>query len=276
MDKKNFLMSKRNFSLESENNLEIAALNPKPSTNTATTHTNSANTSTNAPLSPANPVNSIGTDLIKDKNTADSAPNTNEPYNTLEPKPDENNANPLPIESAPNTSQNTLAQHTQSTNETNMIESTRRADSVDSIIPTTTAPTNTAQTHNVYYAKYRLNIRQTPSMQSSIISRAGAGEALEVLEVQDEWSKVRSRFGVEGYVASYLLEKAQSVGEAYIVKSNALNVRLSADAQSAVIGRLSYNMRVFVLETQGEWGKIQLPNKQYGYISLNYLTKESQ
>lgn len=129
------------------------------------------------------------------------------------------------------------------------------------------------------YAKYRINIRQTPSSESAIISRAAVGEALEILsDEQDGWSKVKSRFGVKGYVASRLL--AQNLdsqnGEPYIVVANTLNVRLKADSQGAVIGRLSHNMRVYVLETQGDWAKIQLPNKQYGYISLNHISKSVQ
>ena len=140
-------------------------------------------------------------------------------------------------------------------------------------------PPSQASSQKYGYAKYRINIRQTPSSESAIISRAAVGEALEILsDEKDGWSKVKSRFGVEGYVASRLL--AQNLdsqnGEPYVVVANALNVRLKADSQGAVIGRLSHNMRVYVLETQGEWAKIQLPNKQYGYISLNHISKSVQ
>ncbi len=140
-------------------------------------------------------------------------------------------------------------------------------------------PPSQASSQKYGYAKYRINIRQTPSSESAIISRAAVGETLEILsDEKDGWSKVKSRFGVEGYVASRLL--AQNLdsqnGEPYIVVANTLNVRLKADSQGAVIGRLSHNMRVYVLETQGEWAKIQLPNKQYGYISLNHISKSVQ
>ena len=140
-------------------------------------------------------------------------------------------------------------------------------------------PPSQASSQKYGYAKYRINIRQTPSSESAIISRAAVGETLEILsDEQDGWSKVKSRFGVEGYVASRLL--AQNLdsqnGEPYVVVANALNVRSKADSQGAVIGRLSHNMRVYVLETQGDWAKIQLPNKQYGYISLNHISKSVQ
>lgn len=140
-------------------------------------------------------------------------------------------------------------------------------------------PPSQASSQKYGYAKYRINIRQTPSSESAIISRAAVGETLEILsDEKDGWSKVKSRFGVEGYVASRLL--AQNLdsqnGEPYVVVVNALNVRSKADSQGAVIGRLSHNMRIYVLETQGEWAKIQLPNKQYGYISLNHISKSVQ
>ncbi|BAM33464.1 SH3 domain-containing protein [Helicobacter cinaedi] len=143
-------------------------------------------------------------------------------------------------------------------------------------VPSSQLPPSQASSQKYGYAKYRINIRQTPSSESAIISRVAVGEALEILsDEQDGWSKVKSRFGVEGYVASRLLTQNLGLqnGEPYVVVANALNVRSKADSQGAVIGRLSHNMRIYVLETQGEWAKIQLPNKQYGYISLNHISK---
>lgn len=140
--------------------------------------------------------------------------------------------------------------------------------------PVATSPASPSK--QVYgYAKYRINIRQYPSAESAIVSRAAIGEALEILEAQQEWSKVRSRFGVEGYVASRLLAQNPSNGEAYVVVANALNVRALPDSSGAVIGRLNYDTRVYVLEIQDEWAKIQLPNKQYGYISLKHILKSA-
>lgn len=166
----------------------------------------------------------------------------------------------------------------QETNPQAVVDNTQATTPLEQELPSQLPPSQ-ASSQKYGYAKYRINIRQTPSSESAIISRAAVGEALEILsDEQDGWSKVKSRFGVEGYVASRLL--AQNLdsqnGEPYVVVANALNVRLKADSQGAVIGRLSHNMRVYVLETQGEWAKIQLPNKQYGYISLNHISKSVQ
>lgn len=149
----------------------------------------------------------------------------------------------------------------------------------DTTLSTYPPSSNQVSKQKYGYAKYRINIRQSPDSESAIISRAAVGEALEILsDEQDGWSKVKSRFGVEGYVASRLLTQnldAQN-GEPYVVVATTLNVRSKADSQGAVIGRLSHSMRIYVLETQGEWAKIQLPNKQYGYISLNHINKSVQ
>lgn len=166
----------------------------------------------------------------------------------------------------------------QETNPQAVVDNTQATTPLEQELPSQLPPSQ-ASSQKYGYAKYRINIRQTPSSESAIISRAAVGEALEILsDEQDGWSKVKSRFGVEGYVASRLL--AQNLdsqnGEPYVVVANALNVRSKADSQGAVIGRLSHNMRIYVLETQGEWAKIQLPNKQYGYISLNHISKSVQ
>ena len=166
----------------------------------------------------------------------------------------------------------------QETNPQAVVDNTQATTPLEQELPSQ-LPLSQASSQKYGYAKYRINIRQTPSSESAIISRAAVGEALEILsDEQDGWSKVKSRFGVEGYVASRLL--AQNLdsqnGEPYVVVANTLNVRLKADSQGAVIGRLSHNMRVYVLETQGDWAKIQLPNKQYGYISLNHISKSVQ
>ena len=166
----------------------------------------------------------------------------------------------------------------QETNPQAVVDNTQATTPPEQELPSQLPPSQTSS-QKYGYAKYRINIRQTPSSESAIISRAAVGEALEILsDEQDGWSKVKSRFGVEGYVASRLL--AQNLdsqnGEPYVVVANALNVRSKADSQGAVIGRLSHNMRIYVLETQGEWAKIQLPNKQYGYISLHHISKSVQ
>ncbi|WP_104743716.1 SH3 domain-containing protein [Helicobacter cinaedi] len=164
-----------------------------------------------------------------------------------------------------------------------IVDNTQATAPLEQVLPSqvlpSQLPSSQASSQKYGYAKYRINIRQTPSSESAIISRAAVGETLEILsDEKDGWSKVKSRFGVEGYVASRLL--AQNLdsqnGEPYVVVANTLNVRLKADSQGAVIGRLSHNMRVYVLETQGDWAKIQLPNKQYGYISLHHISKSVQ
>lgn len=135
----------------------------------------------------------------------------------------------------------------------------------------------TTETTKVYrYAKARVNIRRDPSSESPVVSGANTDERLEVIGESSEWSRVRNIAGVEGYVATRLLKSRPNLAsnEMYIVIPNTLNVRLHMDRTSPIIGHLTKNMRVDVLEINGEWAKIQLPNKQYGYTVLSFLAKE--
>lgn len=128
----------------------------------------------------------------------------------------------------------------------------------------------------IYYAKYRANVRKAADIESPVISRVYIGETLQVLGTDGEWSRIRNGLGIEGYVASRLITQVDGTSsDVYVVIPNALNVRLRADIESTIIGRLNARTRIYVLDIEGEWAKIQLPNRQYGYVSLEYIAKEN-
>lgn len=136
-----------------------------------------------------------------------------------------------------------------------------------------------AQTQQTYYVKHRANIRKAPSLDAAVIVGALEGETLEVLEKGEEWTKIRNSYGVEGYIASRLINKVETQvqeGEAYIVLVDNLNVRIEPSKSAAVIAHLRRNERIFVVETQGEWAKITRPNGKYAYISAQFITKASR
>lgn len=132
----------------------------------------------------------------------------------------------------------------------------------------------TLDSKDYLYAKYRANIRRDPDKDAPIIAKADVGERLELKSREEDWVRVRNSFGIEGYVAAFLLsDGVQEMGEAYTILPQALNVRLAPDRESTIIGRFTHKTRIYVLEQEGEWGKVQLPNKQYGYISMQHILK---
>jgi len=58
-----------------------------------------------------------------------------------------------------------------------------------------------------------------------------------------------------------------------LVNSDALNVRRGSSADHAVVGQLSKNTRVQVLDSSGQWWKVRAGNIE-GYVNSEYLIEE--
>jgi hypothetical protein len=57
----------------------------------------------------------------------------------------------------------------------------------------------------------------------------------------------------------------------YYVTSDALNVRATPSSNGKLVGKLTHNQKVTMLEKQGYWGKIKI-NGQTGWVSVKYLS----
>lgn len=152
-------------------------------------------------------------------------------------------------------------------------------DSTKDSIPQNQMPLNT-QSDNAkpvyYYAKYRVNVRASPSIESSVLFYANKGEILELVENHNGWLKIRNQSQKEGYVATYLLQQAEEeYSESYVVLVRSLNVRAEADSQAVVIGNVTEGTSINVLEISGGWARIQLSNAQQGYVASKFIAKEN-
>lgn len=57
--------------------------------------------------------------------------------------------------------------------------------------------------------------------------------------------------------------------------STALNVRSSASASSSVVGSLSRNSYVMLIEKSGQWWKVEYRDGKFGYCHSDYITQTS-
>lgn len=122
-----------------------------------------------------------------------------------------------------------------------------------------------------------LNVRETPSADSSMVGKMPKNAAGEILETLDGWYKIQSG-DVTGYVsADYLItgeEAAARVEEVKqtiaTVKTPTLNVREEPNTECSILALMPQGEELNVLEDLSGWVKVDLDNTN-GFISKDYV-----
>ena len=126
-----------------------------------------------------------------------------------------------------------------------------------------------------------VNVRNQPSTEGEIVGKIYDGAVAEILSLageNDEWYQIVSG-DVEGYIkAEFFLrgEEAASVMDKYIIRyakviADKLNVRKEPSVESKRVGYLNFEERVKVVETEGEWIRIQYAQEKEGYVAAEYV-----
>ena len=122
-----------------------------------------------------------------------------------------------------------------------------------------------------------LNVRETPSADSSMVGKMPKNAAGEILETLDGWYKIQSG-DVTGYVsADYLItgEEASARAEEVkqtiaTVKTPTLNVREEPNTECSILALMPQGEELNVLEDLSGWVKVDLDNTN-GFISKDYV-----
>ncbi|PFY61702.1 mannosyl-glycoprotein endo-beta-N-acetylglucosamidase [Bacillus toyonensis] len=134
----------------------------------------------------------------------------------------------------------------------------------------------------------RLNVRNSPTLGSSMIGYVQKNEKVTVLGKANGWAKIEYK-GKEGYVSLEFLKfgdaiqtpdtsgqkqlqptiknGAQEVGT---INATSLRVRSAANTSSSVLGNLKNGEKVTVLGKANDWAKISYQGKE-GYVSLEFV-----
>ncbi|MBH0358650.1 MULTISPECIES: SH3 domain-containing protein [Bacillus cereus group] len=134
----------------------------------------------------------------------------------------------------------------------------------------------------------RLNVRNSPTLGSSMIGYVQKNEKVTVLGKANGWAKIEYK-GKEGYVSLEFLKfgdaiqtpdtsgqkqlqpiiknGAQEVGT---INATSLRVRSAANTSSSVLGNLKNGEKVTVLGKANGWAKISYQEKE-GYVSLEFV-----
>jgi len=122
-----------------------------------------------------------------------------------------------------------------------------------------------------------LNVRETPSADSSMVGKMPKNAAGEILETLDGWYKIQSG-DVTGYVsADYLITGKEAAARAEevkqtiaTVKTPTLNVREEPNTECSILALMPQGEELNVLEDLSGWVKVDLDNTN-GFISKDYV-----
>jgi N-acetylmuramoyl-L-alanine amidase len=130
----------------------------------------------------------------------------------------------------------------------------------------------------------QLRVRSGPGTSFRIVGYLNKGQAVTVLDTNENWLKIASTFG-EGWVSREYLELLDSSdtseedndinlsGKGLVTAS--LNVREEPSTSSPVVGKLSTGTSVTVYSKQGNWVEIKFSN-QRAWVSAEYIQMNGQ
>ncbi|WP_251862466.1 SH3 domain-containing protein [Clostridium sp. Marseille-Q2269] len=140
-----------------------------------------------------------------------------------------------------------------------------------------------------------LNVRNNPSLSSSIIGGVSKNQTVSIISESNGWSKIKYSSGI-GYVSSKYLSGGTSsssnnggpsgnsgsssnetVQPGFVKLSNtnsSLNVRNSGSLSASIIGSLKHGSSVSILGKTGSWYKIKYGSK-IGYVNSDYISSNN-
>ena len=127
----------------------------------------------------------------------------------------------------------------------------------------------------------KLNIRSTPSSSGTLLGYLPPDAHCEIIEWNDEWSKIKSG-SITGYAYSkYLMrgkdavEKLSREGRLLVkISSNSLNIRENPNTDSTVLMKASYGQKYIYLPyySVDGWYCIQYSEDKVGYLSTDFAS----
>ncbi|HBC91991.1 MAG TPA: N-acetylmuramoyl-L-alanine amidase [Pelotomaculum sp.] len=117
-----------------------------------------------------------------------------------------------------------------------------------------------------------VNVRNGPGTSYGVIARANLGDQLTVLDQSTDWYNVSLSNGGQGWIAGWLVDiqqpkaAAAGAGLVAVLNGNDINVRGGPGTSYGVITQGGSGDRFPVLESTGDWVKIQL-NSGTGWVA---------
>jgi uncharacterized protein YgiM (DUF1202 family) len=137
-----------------------------------------------------------------------------------------------------------------------------------SSVKTTTVRTVTDNTLRGKVTANVLNVRDTPSKVSTVISKIYKGEIVEISSTMTDWYEITYN-NEKAYVVSEYIELVEDITLGKVTASS-LNVRNQPNTESEVLGAVAKGETVEILKKYTDWYKINYKGKA-AYVSKKYV-----
>lgn len=126
-----------------------------------------------------------------------------------------------------------------------------------------------------------INIRKGPATNEEVVGIAQQGDVIDVIKkVNDEWASIRTKDGLEGYIASQFLQapqkfetpkKAAAVKKVQVAGTN-INIRKGPNTTEEIVGTAQQDNVVDLIKNiDNEWALIRTQDGVEGYIASRFL-----
>lgn len=119
-----------------------------------------------------------------------------------------------------------------------------------------------------------INIRSDSTTSAQIICMVNKGDSVYLVRESYGWYKIRLPSSAPAFISKSLVTIIDN-SSARVAKDK-VNVRLTPNTSSAIIGKLNIDTVVKVLEDQGEWYRIEPTDNCYGWINKKFVNKVMQ
>ncbi|MEH7123997.1 SH3 domain-containing protein [Bacillus sp. JJ1773] len=155
-------------------------------------------------------------------------------------------------------------------------------------IQTSSKATNLEGKSNGSITANSLNVRNSPSLNSSIIGKLSLGDNVKILSQTSEWTEI-SFSGTKAWISSQYIQidkavsnspapekqqsKSTSSGKSAKVTATSLTVRDTASLSGKAIGSVQQNESYQIIEEANNWAKIEYEKGLFGWVASWYLDK---
>lgn len=115
----------------------------------------------------------------------------------------------------------------------------------------------------------RVNVRAGSSSNYRILDVANAGQKLVVRAIDNGWAKVDLPKGVYVFISKQYVQPGKN-GQG-IITAEQVNVRPEPNLRQPAMCQIKKNDTVRIIETAGEFYKIEPPAETFAYISAKYI-----
>jgi N-acetylmuramoyl-L-alanine amidase len=121
-----------------------------------------------------------------------------------------------------------------------------------------------------------LNVRSSSSLSGKVVGSVSKGTKVTIIEEMKDWYKIKYASNKTGWVASWYISKtvdntqnpSNSSNKKFVkIIYDGTNIRSGASKNHSVVKRANLGESFEIIETVGDWYKLNLGNNKTGYIA---------